>query len=58
MTDERAWDRGFDEHSLEQQRRLARLTLREKIVWLEEAQRMVEHLAKQRTEDPPQAERR
>ena len=57
MTDERAWDRGFEEHRLEQQRRLARLTLREKIAWLEEVQRVVEHLAKQRPDGPPPADR-
>lgn len=54
--DERIWERGFDGHAFEQQRRLARLSLREKIQWLEEAQRVAEHLARSRdrlAERPP-----
>lgn len=46
--DKRAWDRGWDEHQRQQQRRLAQLSLYEKILWLEEAQKVAEHLKRQR----------
>ena len=42
--DERVWERGWEGHELAQRRRMARLTLAEKLEWLESAQRMVLHL--------------
>lgn len=39
--DETGWDRGFEGHSLAQRRRMARMTLAEKLDWLEEAHRFV-----------------
>ena len=39
--DERQWERGWDGHALAQRRRMARLTLAEKLEWLESAQRLV-----------------
>ena len=41
---ESEWERGWDGHERRQQRRLAQLTLAEKIEWLEQAQRIVESL--------------
>ena len=38
------WDRGWEEHRLRQMRRMAKLPLSEKLRWLEEAQRVAEHL--------------
>ena len=49
---ERAWERGWDGHALEQLRRLARLSLAEKIAWLEQAQRFARHLATQSGNNP------
>ena len=42
--DERMWERGWEGHELAQRRRMARLTLAEKLEWLESAQRLVFHL--------------
>ena len=49
---ERTWEIGWDGHALEQLRRLARLPLPEKIAWLEQAQRLAQHLAVQKTARP------
>lgn len=38
--DEREWPAGWDEHRRAQLRRMAALSLSEKIAWLEEAQRL------------------
>lgn len=46
--DNQGWDRGWEAHEREQQRRLAKLSLYEKVKWLEEMQEMIEHLRKQR----------
>lgn len=35
------WDEGFEGHSLAQRQRMARMTLTEKLDWLEEAHRFV-----------------
>jgi hypothetical protein len=40
------WERGWDEHKRLQLQRLARLPLADKLEWLEEAHRIVLHLAK------------
>ena len=42
--DERLWEAGWEGHTLAQRRRLAQLSLIEKLDWLEGAQRLVEHL--------------
>ena len=42
--DERVWERGWEGHELAQRRRMARLSLAEKLEWLESAQRLVFHL--------------
>ena len=58
--DERQWERGFEGHALAQRRRMARLTLAEKLEWLESAQRLVLHLGRGRRPDggaPPDAAR-
>ena len=41
---ERIWERGWGGHERAQRLRLARLTLREKLEWLEAAHRMVRHM--------------
>jgi len=43
-----AWPRGFEEHALAQRRRLARLTLGEKLRWLEDAHALVRNLERSR----------
>jgi hypothetical protein len=43
-TGEREWEQGWDGHERAQRRRLAKLPLPAKLQWLEEAQRLVEHL--------------
>ncbi len=45
------WPAGWEAHSRQQRRRLARLTLIEKIAWLEEAQRLVAALGHQDRRD-------
>ena len=42
--DERRWETGWEGHALAQRRRMARLTMAEKLEWLESAQRLVAHL--------------
>lgn len=49
-TGEVAWERGWDGHHRMQQRRLAKLTLPEKLEWLEQAQQIVESLGMARGE--------
>jgi hypothetical protein len=46
--EERLWESGWDAHTLAQRRRLARLSLAEKLAWLEEAHELVRHLARSR----------
>ena len=48
----RYWEQGWHGHELAQMRRMARLSLSEKLVWLEEAHRLVEHLGQQRQNRP------
>jgi hypothetical protein len=48
------WERGWDEHERLQQERLDKLTLEQKIEWLEEAHRIVRHMnAERQPTDPP-----
>jgi hypothetical protein len=42
--DERRWETGWEGHALAQRRRMARLSMAEKLEWLESAQRLVFHL--------------
>jgi hypothetical protein len=52
MTDRdgrRGWDEGWTGHERAQLVRLSRLSLREKILWLEEAQRVAQALERSRT---------
>ncbi len=46
--DETTWEAGWSDHELRQLRRLAELTLVEKLEWLEQAQSVVQHLADSR----------
>src|SRR5262249_44360840 len=41
---EHAWERGWEDHERQQRARLAKLSLAEKLQWLEEAHRMVRHM--------------
>jgi hypothetical protein len=43
------WEQGWEGHELAQLRRLARLSLVEKLDWLEEAHRLARHLQAART---------
>jgi uncharacterized protein YciW len=49
---EQTWERGWDDHALQQLRRLARLSLAQKIAWLEQAQRVAQHLTAQKAARP------
>ncbi len=40
------WDRGWEEHRTRQLRRLARLSMSEKLDWLEEAQQLADSITK------------
>jgi hypothetical protein len=42
--DERVWESGWEEHERRQRRRMAHLTLIEKLAWLEEAHVLVRRL--------------
>ena len=42
--EERRWESGWEGHALAQRRRMARLTMAEKLEWLESAQQLVSHL--------------
>ena len=44
---ERCWEVGWQGHEDAQLRRVARWSLREKIIWLEEAARLAEYIRKQ-----------
>jgi hypothetical protein len=48
--DEQAWEAGWEGHELAQRRRLAKLTLAEKLDWLEEAHRMANRLREARAQ--------
>lgn len=41
---EHAWEVGWEGHRLAQMQRLARLSLAEKLQWLEDAQKLVRHM--------------
>lgn len=44
------WERGWEGHERAQRRRLAQLSMIEKLAWLEEAHRVVRHLGAAREE--------
>jgi putative hemin transport protein len=52
---DRSWDAGWEEHELQQLRRLARLPLWQKLQWLEEMNRIIRHLRTQRPAAAPPA---
>jgi len=41
LSEERVWEVGFDGHEKAQMRRMAAMTFRQKLEWLEEAHRLV-----------------
>ena len=49
LLNERRWEPGWDEHESLQRQRMASLSLSEKILWLEEAQRVAAHLQSSRS---------
>lgn len=49
---DRLWERGWDGHERAQRRRLAKLTLSQKLEWLEQAHDLVRHLARSRRARP------
>ena len=53
--DDHEWEVGWDGHERAQRRRMARLTLRQKVEWLEEAQKIAERLqaSRERRKNPP-----
>lgn len=53
--EEHEWERGWDGHTIAQRRRLGRLSLIEKLQWLEEAQRTMEHLRSFRQPRDPES---
>jgi hypothetical protein len=44
-SEDTAWESGWSDHQAQQLRRLASLTLADKLEWLEDAQRLVRHLS-------------
>lgn len=55
--EESGWYPGWEGHSMAQLRRMAKLTLIEKLEWLEQAQRTVEELKKSRHGEVHDADR-
>ena len=53
LVSERVWEQGWKDHSRRQLERLASLSLADKLVWLEEAHRLVMHM---RLHGPPERE--
>jgi len=51
------WPRGWDEAERAQRRLEAKLTLVEKLAWLEETQRLVEHMQRSRADRVRDADR-
>jgi hypothetical protein len=49
---ERVWEAGWDEHRQRQLERLAKLSLAEKLEWLEQAHRVVMQLEKAKANGP------
>ena len=56
--DDRLWEKGWQGHAEAQRARIARLPLKEKLRWLEEAQHIILHLRRgpgPKRERPPSA---
>ncbi len=53
MDHEQMWERGWDGHEQAQRERLARLTLEQKLDWLEEAHRFALNLQHDKPADHP-----
>lgn len=53
LTDEHEWELGWEGHARAQRRRLSKLPLVTKLEWLEEAQRVVEHLRRSSPRQEP-----
>lgn len=51
--DDRRWTRGWDDHQQAQLQRLARLSLADKLAWLEQADAIVRHLQRARRPADP-----
>lgn len=51
--DEQEWEVGWEGHRDAQRRRVAKLSLVEKIRWLEEAQQLAGHLQRSRKDQEP-----
>jgi hypothetical protein len=53
--EERLWESGWEGHTLAQRRRLSRLPFAEKLQWLEDSQRLIDRLKRDRPtpESPP-----
>ena len=49
---ERVWEQGWEGHEFHQRRRMASLTLAQKLEWLEQAHRLVMQLQKSRLQSP------
>jgi hypothetical protein len=47
------WESGWEGHEEAQRRRLAALPLQEKLAWLEEAHRLVQHMTRDRAPGRP-----
>ena len=41
---EREWECGWEDHEARQRQRLSRLSLSEKLMWLEQTQQMITHM--------------
>ena len=53
-----AWETGWDDHEVRQLRRLAGLTLVQKLEWLEQADAVVRHLSESRRRSADAGDRR
>lgn len=54
ILEERIWEVGYDGHERAQARRLAAMTFRQKLEWLEEAHRLVLRLQGKSEPDSPE----
>lgn len=53
--DARLWEAGWEGHSLAQRQRMARLSIGQKLQWLEDAHRLVRQLERARSASPAPA---
>jgi CubicO group peptidase (beta-lactamase class C family) len=52
-TDDHIWEAGYEGHEAEQLQRMAKLSMQEKLQWLEESHDLVMHMEQQRKEQDP-----